>query len=68
MTLTAEFLVERMSDEERERAKIVESVLPILAEAAVSVDTEGEFYTDHIKTLGDAGLLGLVVPIKFNIT
>jgi len=60
--LTASYLLTDMSETEIERAKVVETILPILSEAAIEADQSGEFYTDHIKTLSDAGLLGLIVP------
>jgi len=62
MKLTGEYLVERMSTEERERAERVEAVLPKLHAQAVEVDRSGEFCLDHVKTLSDAGLLGLIIP------
>jgi len=62
MKLTGEILVERMSAEERERAERVEAILPRLREQAVEVDRSGEFCVDHVKTLSDAGLLGLIIP------
>ena len=65
MKLTGEHLVERMSDEERERAAIVEGVLPALRENAVTVDRDGEFCRDHVKTLSEAGLLGLIIPEEY---
>ena len=65
MTLTGEYLVERMNDRERALAERVESVLPILKEKAIEVDRSGEFCTDHIATLSEAGLLGLVVPENY---
>ena len=54
-----------MTDAEIKRAQAVESVLPILREAAIEADESGEFYTDHIKTLSEAGLLGLIVPEEY---
>ena len=62
MKLTGEILVENMSDAEKKRAEVVESVLPVLREKAMEVDRSGEFYMPHVKTLSDAGLLGLMVP------
>ena len=62
MKLTGEYLVERMSAAERGRAECVEAVLPPIRERAREVDRGGEFCRGHVKTLGDAGLLGLVVP------
>ncbi len=65
MKLTGEHLVERMNAEERARAERVEGVLPKLREQAVNVDRSGEFCKDHIKTLSDAGLLGLIIPERY---
>jgi alkylation response protein AidB-like acyl-CoA dehydrogenase len=62
MTLMGEIIVEDMSAEEKARAQVVQSVLPILAASAVRVDQEAVFNLDHVKTLSEAGLLGLVVP------
>ncbi|GAB1422424.1 acyl-CoA dehydrogenase family protein [Anaerolineales bacterium] len=63
--LTGTLLVENMTAAELERATILENVLPILKEAAPQADQSGQFYTPHIKTLSDAGLLGLIVPEEF---
>jgi len=65
MKFTGEVLVERMSDEERARAERVESILPALREQSVDVDRSGEFCVDHVGTLGDAGLLGLIIPEEY---
>lgn len=65
MKLTAENLIEKLTDEERERAEKVESVLPFLREHAAEADLKCEFYRPHVRTLSDAGLLGLIVPEKF---
>ncbi len=62
MTLTGEYFVENMTDAERARAERVESVLPALREVAAEVDAKGEFHLPHVKTLSDAGLMGLIVP------
>ena len=62
MKRTGEYLVERMSAAERERADRVEAVLPVIGERAVEVDRSGEFCRSHVGTLGGAGLLGLIVP------
>lgn len=64
-TLTGELLVERMTPEERERAALVESVLPALREHSLQVDRSGEFYMPHVKTLSEKGLLGLMVPKEY---
>lgn len=60
--LTGQFVLENMTEDEKERAWRVESVLPILRKQAAAVDREGEFYRPHKQTLSEAGLLGLVVP------
>ena len=60
--LTGQYLIEDMSGAELERARRVESVLPALREMAAEVDAQGEFHVPHIRTLSEAGLLGLVVP------
>ena len=65
MKLTSELLVEGMTDEEKERAAVVESVLPVLRDYADEVDRKCEFHLPHVKTLSDAGLLGLIVPKEF---
>tara|TARA_R110002049_G_scaffold24313_3_gene86362 strand:- start:1348 stop:2616 length:1269 start_codon:yes stop_codon:yes gene_type:complete len=63
--LTGEALIEDMSAAERLRAEKVESVLPALAAAAADVDGMGEFHVPHVKTISDAGLLGLIVPEQY---
>ncbi len=65
MKLTGEHLVERMSAAERARAELVEGILPKLREQAVNVDRSGEFCKEHIGTLSDAGLLGLIIPEEY---
>lgn len=65
MKLTSELLVEGMTDEEKERAAVVESVLPTLRDYAEEVDRKCEFHLPHVKTLSDAGLLGLIVPKEY---
>ncbi|MGB0102217.1 MAG: acyl-CoA dehydrogenase [Nocardioides sp.] len=64
-TLKAEYLLPDLTDAERERAERVESVLPAIAAAAESADEQGALPEGHLKLLGDAGLLGLVVPEEF---
>ncbi|MEM1113624.1 MAG: acyl-CoA dehydrogenase family protein [Pseudomonadota bacterium] len=59
---TGEYLIEDMTEAELARAAAVEEVLPALREQAARVDAEGEFHVPHVKTLSEAGLLGLVVP------
>lgn len=63
--LTGEIFVQDMTQEERARAECVESVLPALAEKALEVDQTAEFYRPHVKTLADAGLMGLMVPVEY---
>lgn len=63
--LTAAVLLDRLTDNERARAERVESVLPALAAAAEDADRDAEFHLPHVRTLSDAGLLGLVVPERF---
>lgn len=60
--LTVAALLDELSPAETERAERVESVLPALAAAAAEADRDGQFPMAHVRTLGDAGLLGLVVP------
>jgi alkylation response protein AidB-like acyl-CoA dehydrogenase len=63
--LTAELLFDTLTDAERERAALVDSVLPELRAHAAEADAKAEFYRPHVKTLSEAGLLGLVVPPEF---
>lgn len=63
--LTVEALIDDLSPAERERAERVESVLPALRDAAVEADRSGEFPLEHVKTLSEAGLLGLAVPEEY---
>jgi alkylation response protein AidB-like acyl-CoA dehydrogenase len=63
--LIAEHLLPDLTDAERERALRVESVLPMIAAAAEAADEAGALPEGHIKLLGDAGLLGLVVPEEY---
>ena len=62
---TGEALVEDMTEAERERAFRVDQVLPALAEQAVEADRSGEFPLEHVRTISDAGLLGLTVPTAY---
>ena len=63
--LTAEYLLPDLTDAERARAERVESVLPAIAAAAEGADEAGALPEGHLKLLGDAGLLGLVVPEEY---
>lgn len=65
MKLTGELLVEKMTDEEKERAELVESVLPALREQAAEADLKGEFYLPHLDLFREKGLTGLIVPREF---
>ena len=60
--LTSEHLVEDYTAEERSRLELVEEVLPILAQRSEKMDREGYLDPDNVRTLSEAGLLGLVVP------
>ena len=62
---TGELLVEDMSEAELERARRVDRVLPTLAERAVEADRSGEFPLEHVRTVSEAGLLGLTVPVEY---
>lgn len=63
--LTAEYLLPDLTTAERSRAERVESVLPAIAAAAEAADEAGALPEGHLKLLGDAGLLGLVVPEEY---
>ena len=63
--LVGQFILEDMTEAEKDRAQRVESVLSSLHEHAAEVDGVGDFYKPHKQTLADAGLLGLVVPEKY---
>lgn len=60
--MIAERLLDKLTHQEADRAALVESVLPQLAEAAAEADRKGEFPMEHVATFADTGLLGLVVP------
>ena len=60
-----QLLIEDMTPAEIERARRVDSVLPILAAHAVEADHLGEFPLEHVTTISAAGLLGLTVPVEF---
>ena len=63
--LTAEYLVEDYSPQELERLQRVEAVLPVLAERAAKMDHDGYLDPANVRTLAEAGLLGLVVPEQY---
>ena len=60
-----ELLIEDMTDAERERASRVDEVLPALAACAERADRVGEFPLEHVRSISDAGLLGLTVPRRY---
>lgn len=63
--LTAELLIDDLTPAERERMERVESVLPTLRERATAMDHDGFLDPANVRTLSDAGLLGLVVPKEY---
>lgn len=63
--LTAEWLIEDYGPKEKAIMQRVEDILPALAERAGAMDAESYLNEDNVKILGDAGLLGLVVPEKY---
>jgi alkylation response protein AidB-like acyl-CoA dehydrogenase len=65
MKLTGEMLVEQMTDAEKERAELVESILPQLREQAAEADQKGEFYLPHLDLFRQTGLTGLIVPKEY---
>ena len=62
---TAELLLEDITPDERARAQRVDGVLDALRTAAADADVEGAFHLPHVRTLSDAGLLGLIVPTEY---
>ena len=62
---TGELLVEDMTGAERERALRVDRVLPALAARAEEADRAGEFPLEHVRTISEAGLLGITVPVTY---
>ncbi len=65
MKLTGEYFVEDMSAAEKARAEKVEAILPAIKAAALMADAEGAFPQQHVNTLSEAGLLGLIIPEEF---
>ena len=63
--LTAEYLIDDLSPAERARAERVEAILPVLKERAGAMDHDGFLDPENVRTLSEAGLLGLVVPEEF---
>ncbi len=64
-TLTAQRLLESMTDDERRRAAVVEEILPAVRDAAAEADARAEFPDHHLKLFSESGLLGLVVPEEY---
>ena len=62
---TGELLVEDMTEAERAIALRVDRVLPALAARAEEADRAGEFPLEHVRTISDAGLLGITVPVAY---
>ena len=60
--LTAEHLIEDYSAEERAMLERVEEILPTLAARSGDMDQNSYLSPENVQTLGEAGLLGLVVP------
>ena len=54
-----------MAPAELGRALRVDRVLPALAERAVEADRSGEFPLEHVRTISEAGLLGITVPVEY---
>jgi alkylation response protein AidB-like acyl-CoA dehydrogenase len=54
-----------MTPAELDRARSVDRVLPALAGRAVEADRSGEFPLEHVRTISEAGLLGLTVPVGY---
>ncbi len=65
MALTAERLIEDLTDAERARAAVVEEVLPTIRDLAAEADAAGEFPEAHVRLFRESGLLGLVVPEEY---
>jgi alkylation response protein AidB-like acyl-CoA dehydrogenase len=63
--LVAERLIEDMTPAERDRAAIVEAILPSVREHAADADARGEFPEAHLTAFRESGLLGLVVPTEY---
>ena len=63
--VTAARLIDDLSPSENERAERVDAILPALAAAAQEADRTATFPPSHVRLLGDAGLLGLIVPQRF---
>ncbi len=58
-------MVGNMTDKEKERAELVESLLPVLPDQASDADLKGEFHLPHPELFREKGLTGLIVPCEF---
>ena len=63
--LTAEYLIEDLSDTERAILQRVEDVLPALAGRSQDMDQDSYLAQDNVRLLSESGLLGLVVPERY---
>ena len=63
--LTAEHLIEDCSPGERAMLQRVEAILPALAARGADMDRNSHLDPENVRTLGESGLLGLVVPKKY---
>ncbi|MCE2512010.1 MAG: acyl-CoA dehydrogenase family protein, partial [Acidimicrobiia bacterium] len=54
-----------MTEAERARALRVDRVLPALAARAEEADRTGEFPLEHVRTISEAGLLGITGPVEY---
>jgi alkylation response protein AidB-like acyl-CoA dehydrogenase len=63
--LTAEHLIEDLTPEEKERAALVERILPALRERVAEADRTATFDPDNLQLFRDGNLTGLVVPKEF---
>lgn len=63
--LIAERLLEDMTPAEKERAAVVEALLPHLREVAAEADAKSEFPESSRKLMSESGILGLVVPTEY---
>ena len=63
--LTAETLIEHLSDAERAILQRVEDVLPALAGRSQDMDQDSYLAQDNVRLLSESGLLGLVVPERY---
>ena len=63
--VTADLLLDDLTVAERSRAERVDAVLPALRAAAEEADRTATFPVSHVRLLGEAGLLGLIIPERF---